>query len=205
MNPNLQFAQGVKGVATGRSYGIIDTLHLVEVARAATLVAPALMSTDEQTSLRQWFSEYLQWMKTSENGMEERDAKNNHAVCWALQASEYARLCRDTQTRKEIVCQYKDIFIPNQMGQDGSFPQELARTKPYSYSIFNFDAMAVLCQSLRDADDLCPFTTADGRGICKGAAFLFPYLQIRQDGRITRMWSISNRCRCGRQACSSAG
>lgn len=177
MNPNLQFAQGVKGVATGRSYGIIDTLHLVEVARAATLVAPALMSADEQAALRQWFSEYLHWMKTSENGIKERDAHNNHAVCWALQASEFARLCGDAQTHGEIVRQYEDVFLPNQMGQDGSFPQELARTKPYSYSIFNFDVMAALCQSLQDIDaHVFAFTTQDGRGICKGAAFLFPYL-----------------------------
>jgi len=44
MNPNLEYSQGVKGVSTGRSYGIIDTLHLVEVARAADFVAPALMT-----------------------------------------------------------------------------------------------------------------------------------------------------------------
>ncbi len=35
MNPNLQYAQAIKGRFTGRGTGIIDTLHLVEVARAA--------------------------------------------------------------------------------------------------------------------------------------------------------------------------
>jgi len=63
------------------------------------------------------------------------------------------------------------------MGEDGSFPKELARTKPYSYSIFNFDVMAMLCQSLRDKQrDLFEFALPDGRGICKGAAFLYPFL-----------------------------
>jgi len=38
MNPNLQYAQAVHGVATGRSYGIIDTLHLAEVAQAAIVL-----------------------------------------------------------------------------------------------------------------------------------------------------------------------
>jgi len=34
MTPNLEYSQGVRnGGPTGRSYGIIDTLHLVEVAR----------------------------------------------------------------------------------------------------------------------------------------------------------------------------
>jgi hypothetical protein len=36
----------------------------------------------------------------------------------------------------------------------------------------------MLCQSLKDdGDDLFAFTLPDGRGICKGAAFLYPYLR----------------------------
>ncbi len=38
MNPNLQYAQAIFGVNKGRGIGIIDTLQLVEVARAATLL-----------------------------------------------------------------------------------------------------------------------------------------------------------------------
>src|ERR1700721_480684 len=46
MNPNLEFSQGVHGVSTGRSYGIIDTLHLVEVARAASFLNSAALSDE---------------------------------------------------------------------------------------------------------------------------------------------------------------
>jgi hypothetical protein len=76
MNPNLEYSQGVHGVSTGRSYGIIDTLHLVEVARAASHIAPVMLTTAEQASLRAWFSDYLHWMKTSEKGIAERDTLN---------------------------------------------------------------------------------------------------------------------------------
>jgi hypothetical protein len=178
MNPNLEYSQGVHGVSTGRSYGIIDTLHLVEVARAASILAPEMLTSSEQTSLQAWFREYLRWMKTSEKGIAERKTVNNHAVCWALQVAEFARLVNDEATRNEVRAQYKDLFLPDQMAPNGSFPKELARTKPYSYSIFNFDTMAMLCQSLlRDGDDLFTFVLPDGRGICKGAAFLYPYLR----------------------------
>src|SRR2546423_4964355 len=34
MNPNLQYAQAIHGRTTGRGTGIIDTIHLIEVARA---------------------------------------------------------------------------------------------------------------------------------------------------------------------------
>ena len=36
MNPSLLYSQAIKGRFTGRGIGIIDTLHLVEVARAAS-------------------------------------------------------------------------------------------------------------------------------------------------------------------------
>jgi hypothetical protein len=178
MNPNLEFSQGVHGVSTGRSYGIIDTLHLVEVARAASIVAPKLMNTEENAALKDWFRSYLAWMKTSDKGKKERDALNNHATCWALQASEFARLVDDSETRNQIHRQYTDILLPDQLGANGSFPKELARTKPYSYSIFNFDVMAALCQSLKGVGaDLLAFQLPDGRGVCKAAEFLYPYLK----------------------------
>jgi hypothetical protein len=178
MNPNLEFSQGVKGVSTGRSYGIIDTLHLVEVARAASLMNGKFLSKADETAMKEWFRSYLEWMKTSEKGMKERDAANNHGTCWALQASEFARLVGDEVTRGEIRTRYKDVFVPDQLGMDGSFPKELKRTKPYSYSIFNLDVMATLCQSLsNERDNLFTFALSDGRGICKAAAFLYPFLK----------------------------
>ena len=179
MTPSLEYSQGVHGISTGRSFGIIDTLQLVEVARAASLLAK-LLSLAEQKALIAWFSDYLHWMKSSDKGITEGKAKNNHAVCWALQVAEFARLTGDTAARNEVAAQFKDVFVPDQMAQDGSFPQELARTKPYSYSIFNFDVMSMICQSLFDSGtDLFAFRLPDGRGICKAATFLAPYLQDR--------------------------
>lgn len=178
MNPNLEFAQGVHGVSTGRSYGIIDTLHLVEVARAASQVGPHMLSTKDDAALKGWFRDYLAWMKTSDKGKTERAALNNHAACWALQAAEFARLVGDSETRDDVRRQYIEVLLPRQMGGDGSFPKELTRTKPYSYSIFNFDVMTMLCESLKGTGpDLLQFALPDGRGICKGAAFLYPYLK----------------------------
>jgi hypothetical protein len=178
MNPNLEFAQGVRGVSTGRSYGIIDTLHLVEVARAASLAAPALLTPSEQTALNDWFRSYLHWMKASDKGQRERDALNNHATCWALQAAEFARLVGDGDTRQQVQQKFVDVLLPSQVGTDGSFPKELERTKPYSYSIFNFDVMATLAQSLKGVgENLLTLQLPDGRGLCKAAEFLYPYLK----------------------------
>jgi hypothetical protein len=178
MNPNLQYAQAVQGVSTGRSYGIIDSLHLVEVARAASLLTGKMMSPTDADAIRDWFSSYLNWLNTSTPGKTERDAKNNHAMCWALQAAEYARLAGDDAARKEIYRSYREMLLPDQMADDGSFPRELTRTKPYSYSIFNFDIMAGLCQSLKGLDPDAPaFQLADGRGLARAAEFIYPYIK----------------------------
>jgi hypothetical protein len=178
MNPNLQFAQAIQGVSTGRSIGIIDTLHLVEVARAASFFTPRMLSAQDSAAVKGWFSAYLDWLCNSERGRAERDTKNNHAMCWALQAAEFARLVGDDGIRKEVYRRYREILLPDQMAADGSFPKELTRTKPYSYSIFNFDVLAGLCQSLKGlAPDPPAFQLADGRGLAKAAEFIYPFIK----------------------------
>jgi hypothetical protein len=178
MNPNLMYAQAIQGVNTGRSIGIIDTLHLVEVARAASFLEPNQLGLHDHAAVREWFSSYLDWLTKSARGREERDTKNNHATCWALQAAEFARFAGNTSVREDVYRRYREILLPSQMAPDGSFPQELARTKPYSYSIFNFDVMTSLCQSLKGlTPDPLNFTLPDGRGVCRGAAFIYPYLK----------------------------
>jgi hypothetical protein len=178
MNPNLQYAQAVQGVSTGRSYGIIDTLHLIEVARAASFLMDGMLGAQDGAAIKAWFASYLDWLSTSDPGMKERDATNNHAFCWALQASEFARLAGNEAASREVYRRYREILLPNQMAVDGSFPRELARTKPYSYSIFNFDILAGLCQSLKElVPDPLSFHLADGRGLCKAAEFIYPYLK----------------------------
>jgi hypothetical protein len=178
MNPNLMYAQAVQGVSTGRSYGIIDTLHLVEVARAAGLLAPKMLSAQDSTAVSAWFASYLDWLCNSDRGKAERDTKNNHAICWALQAAEFAHLVGNDTIRNEVYRRYREILLPDQMAVDGSFPKELTRTKPYSYSIFNFDVMAGLCQSLKGlVPDPPSFQLADGRSLCKAAEFVYPYMK----------------------------
>lgn len=175
MTPNLEYSQGVRnGGPTGRSYGIIDTLHLVEVARAATFLQGVLSSAD-YTGVQGWFRDYLTWMNTSDKGLRERDATNNHGICWALQAAEFARLTGDETARKEVRFRFINVQLPMQMAANGSFPRELARTKPYGYSIFNFDVASALCWSL-GGEDFERFALPDGRGMCKAAEFLEPYL-----------------------------
>jgi len=173
LNPNLQYAQAIHGRTTGRGTGVIDTIHLVEVAKAIPLLAESeSLSPREFDSTKRWFADYATWMTTSKNGIEERDTKNNHATCWLMQVAAFAQLAGNGELLAECASRYKTIIVPNQIAPDGSQPLEAARTKPYGYCLFNLEALATLCQIA----DLWSFTSADGRGIAKAVAYMFPYI-----------------------------
>jgi hypothetical protein len=53
---------------------------------------------------------------------------------------------------------YRENLLPDQLAPDGSLPLELARTKPYSYSLFDLDILSVVCQiASTSSDDLWHF------------------------------------------------
>ncbi|HEX6739464.1 MAG TPA: alginate lyase family protein, partial [Vicinamibacteria bacterium] len=184
MSPHLLYAQAIKGRVTGRGIGIIDTIHLVEVARALEVLeqerAPAPGAADRE-AIKKWFAEYLRWMTTHPNGIEERNAKNNHGTCWVMQAAAYARLTGDAETLAFCRERFKTVLIPNQVAPDGSFPEELRRTKPYGYSLFNLDALATSAQILSSPqDDLWTFSLPDGRGLRKAVAYMAPFIRDKK-------------------------
>jgi hypothetical protein len=178
MYPHLKYAQAIKGKFTGRGTGIIDTIHLIEVARAVEVLAGSKSFKEgEEGAIKQWFAEYLQWLTTHQYGIDEREAKNNHGTWWAAQVATFAHLVNDTATLSYCRSRFKNVFLPKQLAADGSFPEELRRTKPYSYSIFNLEGMVVICRVLSTtADNLWEFTLPDGRNMRKAVQFLYPYI-----------------------------
>ncbi len=185
MNPSLQYAQAISGVTTGRGTGIIDTLHLIEVVRAAMhLERSGALSPSEIKALRSWFAQYLDWMQTSKNGHEEEIAENNHGTCWAAQAAAFADFTNNRQALALCRDRYRNHLLPAQLASDGSFPLELARTKPYSYSLFNLDVMAIVCRIAsvpHDAhDDLWQFQLSNGNRYKKAVDFMFPFIQDKK-------------------------
>lgn len=178
MNPNLDHAQAIVGQNTGRGIGVIDTLHLVEVAQAARLLANAALpeyTATDRAAVKRWFADYLDWMTTSANGRDEERQTNNHGSCWLLQAAAFARVAGDRTWAAKARDRFKTVILPNQIAPDGSQPLELARTKPYSYCLFNLDVLATLCQLVSTPeDDLWHFRTTDGRGIASAMSWMTP-------------------------------
>jgi hypothetical protein len=182
MNPSLQYAQAIRGRVTGRGIGIIDTLHLVEVARAfEALESSGALPKEEQEGVRAWFAQYLEWMTTHPYAIEEREAKNNHGTCWVAQVAAFARVTRDERLLSYCRDRFKTVLLPGQLVADGSFPQELRRSKPYAYSLFNLEALAAVCQMLSTPkEDLWTFELVDGRGMRRALSYMEPYIREKK-------------------------
>lgn len=180
MTPHLEYAQAIQGRSKGRGTGIIDTIHLVEVAQAIPAIAHAF-SPGELPQVKQWFATYTEWMATSKNGIEERDAKNNHGTCWTMQVAAFAALTGDTKRLADCAERFRALIVPAQIAPDGSQPLEIARTKPYGYCLFNLEALATLCQiASTNGHNLWSFETPDGRGMRKAIEFMFPFIADKQ-------------------------
>lgn len=178
MNPHLQYAQAVLGSATGEPYGVIDTLHLTELAVAIPFLekSPAFERSVD-TGVKQWFNNYIHWMLTSTNGIKEMKNANNHSMAYFLQLAAFSKFAGDTNTFQFCQERFKNILLPGQMTNDGSFPRELKRTKPYGYSIFQADNVAALCILLSTTnEDFWSFKLPDGREPKNAMDFIYPYL-----------------------------
>jgi len=182
MNPNLRYAQAIPGVCSGRGVGIIDTLHLIDVPVAVGLLQESPAFPEEVAGgLIEWFSDYLEWITRDEYGISEMNRLNNHGICWSVQAAVFARFTGNPKVIEFLRERYRNVQLPEQMAEDGSFPEELARTKPYGYSIFVADNLTTLCHVLSEpGEDLWEFVLEDGRCIKKGIDFIVPYMREKE-------------------------
>lgn len=179
MNPSLNYAQAIKGRATGRGIGIIDMIQMLEVAQGIRVMEHAKsVNAAELARIKQWFADYLQWVTTHPYGLDERAAKNNHGTCWVLQVVVFAQLVGDSALVNACKSRFQTVLLPTQLAADGSFPLELRRTKPYGYALFNLDAMATLAHILSDShEDLWTYRLSDGRQLANAVHYLYPYVQ----------------------------
>lgn len=183
MSPHLLYAQAIPGRVTGRGIGIIDTVHLIDVAQSANVLmrSPYVSQTDI-AKVKDWFSEYTHWLKTHPYGIEEMNWKNNHGTWWHTQVASFASFTGNEDALEFVRDRMESILLPNQMSDDGSFHYELERTRPYAYSFFNINGMALLAHILgNEGKNIWDFQLEDGRGMKKGIDFIHHYTRYKEE------------------------
>jgi len=184
MNPNLDYGQAVPGLSEGRGEGIIVTRRLAGMLEAVRSleVSPAWTASDN-AGLKAWGTAFTTWLRTSKNGRAEAAAKNNHGTWYDAQVvalllyadrRDEARAVIETSTKKRLAAQIEP---------DGRQPQELQRTRAWSYSVMNLDGWFTLARLADEVGiDLWHYRSKDGRSVQGALDYLVPFA----DG--TRKW-----------------
>lgn len=145
MNPNLDFAQGVPGIAAGRGTGVLDGRYF------ATRIVDSLImlqqnknwTVQDEKQIRHWMTEYLQWLRYSAAGKKEAAAQNNHGNWYAVQVAGIAWYLQ----QPTIVVEMAELLktkLNTQLAADGSQPLELARMRSFHYSYFSLQAAILM-------------------------------------------------------------
>jgi hypothetical protein len=178
MNPNMNHAQYIAGVNTGRGAGLIETRHISRVVDALGLLAGAKAWTvADERGMHEWLAAYFEWLQTSKNGRSEAKAPNNHGAWYEQQLATVALYLGNDAVVRDVVEKRAKARISHQFEPDGRQLLELERTKAMHYSTFNLLALTHLARA-GDASgvDLWNFRTEDGRSIRNGLDWLLPYV-----------------------------
>jgi hypothetical protein len=177
MNPHLKYGQAVRGVNDGRSEGLIETRGFTRVVDAIGLIDRGdAWTDDDMLAAKTWFGEFLDWMLTSEHGIEEGESDNNHGTYYDVQVASYALFTEQPEVARRVLQSAGERRIAAHVEPDGSQPRELARTKAWSYSVGNLAGLMALARLGEHVDvDLWNYETDDGRSIPKAIDYLAPY------------------------------
>ena len=182
MTPSLLYAQVIRPAKTGRPEGIVEAVHLAEVAQSIPFLANSeAVPQAVLDAILRWFSDYFTWLTTSRLAGLARDQRNHHGSSWLLQAAAFARLnTKDDRPLTELRHQFRSTTIRAQILANGSFPRELTTPTPYRLSLFNLDMLATACELLSTRFERAwDYELQDGPGMRVAIAHHFPFILNR--------------------------
>lgn len=197
MNPNLNFAQGRPGHTDGSKSGVLDGRMMTRALEGSLLIADSNSLTEaEREGLVAWAGEYYQWLMTGKLAVQEADSKNNHGSFFDAQAMYFALYSGNKEGATKIAQQVVEKRIVSQVRPDGSMPEELERTRPMFYSVYNLHAMLLLAR-LAEHVDVDVWNGGDSR-LRAGLDYLAPYADPNvpwptptiQEGERIKLFSI---------------
>jgi hypothetical protein len=187
MNPNLNYAETVRGKDKMNSNGIMEGSILTEMIDAIRLLQHSPQWTQEmQRGMESWFTSYLDWLLNSDSGKKEGQKGNNHGTYYLVQVSSIALLLNKTGLAREMLeatMQEPDSasdddeskLIAEKIEPDGHQPFELKRANALDYHMYNLLVLFYLASiGERVGLDLWNYEF-EGAGLRKALDYIIPY------------------------------
>lgn len=177
MVPNLNHAQIIRGIDTGRGIGIIDIHQLPELLEGLQLLEKSDVYTPaDQKQVKQWMRDFLFWLRNSENGKQEMRTKNNHKTFYDGLVAALAIYVGEYAVADEIFAKAPQLML-SQIMEDGMQPLETERTNGLSYSVFNLTAWFQLATLAENRGvDLWNYPSASHPRLQKALDVLLPFV-----------------------------
>lgn len=180
MNPNLTYAQVAPGHNNdrGRCYGVLDAYSFVEMLDAVQLLEDSRSFTSSDArQLKAWFGKLLDWMLTSEQGIDEGRQANNHSTAYDAQVIAYALYTGKKEVAIRVLNEFPEKRIFTQIEPDGRQPHELRRTLAFGYSQYNLRHMIDIFEmGHKTGVSIENSVSTDGRSFYKAMDFLAQYM-----------------------------
>lgn len=179
MNPHLEFAQSVPGNPDKRPTGILDGRSLVmNIPDAINLLNTSKhWNITYQTKTTKWFSDYLNWLTTSDLGVKGAKQKNNHGSWYKYQVASLAYYLGDTVLVKKMLL-LAEKSLDEMLDNNGGQIHELARSRSFFYSCFNLQALtniAVIGDKI--GVDFWGFESIDKKSLSLAINYLIPIVE----------------------------
>jgi hypothetical protein len=176
MNPNLNFGQGIPGIAEGRAAGIVETRFLPQIIDAVTLLqGSSAWTSAEDARFKGWMRDYLDWLEESRLGRDESTRGNNQETWYDVQVAALAIYTGQDEVARATL-RRAQVDIGDEFERDGRQPRELERARSWDYSIFDLTAFLQLAAlGERVGVDLWNYQAPNGGSLRKGVDFLVPF------------------------------
>lgn len=178
MNPNLKYSQLIRNRTKPRGVGIIDGRRLALLTEAILLLKSYGKIDDEvYAGVKEWYTEYLDWLTNSVYGIDEKNRGNNHGTWWAVQITLISSFLQAKDNISFISSHSKHYLLDNQIDSKARQPLEEERTRSLDYSVFNLTAHSLLCSALLNYDiDNWHYINKNGKSLIDVVEYLRPFI-----------------------------
>lgn len=194
INPHARFAQAIPGIFEGRGIGLIDFRHNIEILDSVNLLKwLGLLSEEVYLGIRKWFSEFTDWILSSEIGISADNQPNNHGSWFDAHVLALSIFLDRKNLTKRIIRTSFEMRQLKQFGPDGEQPMELRRASAVGYSLFNLSASLLIAKIAKKYGDL---RYTETEILKKGAEYIarfdgrleeFPYSKTHADEGFKRL------------------